>query len=300
MSLTPSITIGGRTSVLTCHMAALSGRFRHNSAAAIRECVHANVARLEIDVHSLAGDDYVVSHERRLERETTGAGSIGVATADDVRAVRFLDDADDGPPLLSNVVAMARDGATELQLDLKDWRPMEHARLQALLDVIAPIKQRVIVTAGEDWNLRLLHDADPTLALGFDPGRYIGHAQEEPSLLPRAMGAYGYRDDHPLAIGRTVAAPEYLRARFDAFASQCPAAREMFLDHRLFLQMLDDGFNAAEWLHEHSMDVTVWTVDHGATPDAAVERMVDAGVDRITTNTPLAWAEAFGGKANVR
>jgi hypothetical protein len=25
--------------------------------------------------------------------------------------------------------------------------------------------------------------------------------------------------------------------------------------------------------------------------------MVDAGVDRITTNTPLAWVEVFGGNA---
>ena len=296
MSLIPSITIGGRTAVLTCHMAALSGRFRQNSAAAIRECVDAGVARLEIDVHSLTGGDYVVSHERRLERETTGAGSIGAATVDDVRAVRFLDDAADGPSLLSDVVAIARGGATELQLDLKDWRPMEHARLQSLLNVVAPIKERVIVTAGEDWNLRLLHDADPTLAIGFDPGRYIGWGQDEP-FLPRALGAYGYRDDHPLAIGKTVTAPEYLHARFEAFASQCPAAREMFLDYRLFLQMLDDGFNAAGWLHDHSTDVTVWTVDHGSTPDAAVERMVDAGVDRITTNTPLAWVEVFGGNA---
>ena len=55
-----SITIGGRTALLTCHRAVLSGGLRPNSAAAVRECIEAGVARLEIDVHSLDGPDYVV------------------------------------------------------------------------------------------------------------------------------------------------------------------------------------------------------------------------------------------------
>lgn len=295
MNPTPSVTIGGKTAVLTCHTALLSGHLRRNSAPAIRECLDAGVSRLEIDVHSLAAGDYIVSHERRLERETTGSGSLGSATPDEVRAARFLDDADDGPPLLSDVVAMARSGTTQLQLDLKDWRPFDAARLRTLLDLIEPIRERVIVSAGEDWNLRLLHAADPGLTIGFDPGRYIGYGRE-PEILPRAMGAYEYRDDHPLAIGRTVATVDYLRARFDAFVSQCLASREMFLDHRFLLQMLDDGFDATAWLHEHGQDVTAWTVDYVNRDSMRVlRRLVAVGVDRITTNTIPAWVEAFGG-----
>ena len=168
-----------------------------------------------------------------------------------------------------------------------------------LFDLIAPVKERIIVTAGEDWNLRLLHRADPDLAIGFDPGRYIGWSHDgEPDFLPRTRGAYGYFDDHPLAIGRTEAPADYLRARMEAFAFQCPASREMFLDHRLLLQMLDDGFNPAKWLHERGSEVTAWTVDYkDVTSVHVAERLIAAGVDRITTNTPLAWIDAFGSNA---
>jgi glycerophosphoryl diester phosphodiesterase len=294
MDSTPSITIGSKTAQLTCHRAVLSGGLRPNSAAAVRECLEARVARLEIDVHSLDGADYIVSHERRLERETTGSGSIGNATPDDVRALRFLDDRDERPALLSEIVELARGSVTQLQLDLKDWRPLRVARLKVLFDVIAPVKDGVIVTAGEDWNLRLLHGADPHLAIGFDPGRYFGAKDDEPTFLPRAVGAYGYLDDHPMAVGRTEEPSDYLRARMEILELQCPAAREMFLDYRLILQMLDDGFDAVAWLHGRGREVTAWTVDHtGVDTVRAVERLVGAGVDRITTNTPREWVALF-------
>lgn len=299
MTPTPSITHGGKTALLTCHMASLSGRLRPNSRAAIQECLAAGVARIEIDVHSLEGADYIVSHERRLERETTGSGSIGAATPSAVRALRFLDDPQDGPALLSEVVEMARGGTTQLQLDLKDWRPLSESRARALLDVVAPIADRVIVSSMQDWNLRLLHRADPALAIGFDPGHYLDGAVEEgPVFLPRTMGAYGYRDDHPIAIGRTETAAEYVRQRMEMLVLQAPGTRELFLAYRLVLQMLDDGFNAAAWLHERAIDVTVWTPDYRG-PDSLrpIERLIDAGVDRITTNTAPAWVAAFAGTA---
>ena len=290
----PSITIGGRTAVLICHRGVLSGGRRPNTAAAVRECIEARVARAEIDVHSLDGPDYVVSHERRFERETTGAGSIGAATPDDVRALRFLDDPDDRPALLTEIVDLARGSATQLQLDLKDWRLLREARLRVLLEVIAPVRERVILTAGEDWNLRLLHRAAPDLAIGFDPGRYFGAGDDEPGFLPRAIGAYGYRDDHPMAVGRTEETADYLRARMEILELQCPASREMFLDHRLILRMLDDGFDAVSWFHERRSEVTAWTLDHaGADSVRVMKRLVAAGVDRITTNTPRAWAAMF-------
>ncbi len=290
-----TITRGGRTAALTCHVGMLSGQHRRNSRAAVRECLEAAAARVEIDIHSLDGPDYVVSHERRLEHETTGRGSIGSATPQTVRDVRFPGDADDRPALLSEIVEMTRGSHTQLQLDLKDWRPLRDDRLRVLFDLIAPIKRQIIITAGEDWNLRLLHRADAELAIGFDPGRYIGRSHDgETDFLPRTRGAYGYFDDHPLAIGRTETPADYLRARIEALACQCPASREMFLDHRFLLQMLDDGFNPAEWLHEHGSEVTAWTVDYTSAESIGVaERLIAAGVDRITTNTPLAWVDAF-------
>jgi glycerophosphoryl diester phosphodiesterase len=293
------IYVKGRPAQLVCHMGVLSGTYRRNSLSAIRECFEQNVGRVEIDIHSLAGPDYVIYHDRRLDTVTNGRGSIGRATAEDVRSVRFSSHPDDRPPLLSEVVELARESDTELQLDLKDWRPLGEERVRALLDVVAPVKERVIVSCGQDWNLLRIHRADPELAFGFDPGHYLDHAIEGQNVfLPRVMGAYGYRDDHPMAFGRTEATSDYLRERMEMLALQAQGAREYFLSFRLVLQMLDDGFNPAAWLDDRGIGASAWTPDYvGAESAQWMERLVGAGIDRITTNTVPAWRERFGAKA---
>jgi glycerophosphoryl diester phosphodiesterase len=294
-TLSPTdIVIGGRAITFVCHMAMLSGSQRRNSMPAIRECIDAGVSRIEIDVHSLEGADYAVYHDRRLEHATTGTGTIGRVTPDDVRRSRYTDTPSERPPLLSEVVEAAHGTACELQLDLKDWRLMPDARLQVLCDVVAPVRDRVIVSTGQDWNLRRLHRIDPGLAFGFDPGHYLDYAIEGSDVfLPRSMGAYGYRDDHPMAFGRTEATTDYLQERMALLLLQAPGAREWFLSYRLVLQMLDDGFNPVAWLHERGIAVTAWTPDcHGHESLRTLARLANAGVDRVTTNTVRAWQSA--------
>ncbi len=276
-------------------MGALSGAHARNSLDAIRECFEANVGRIELDMHSLDGPDYIVFHDRRLEAATTGSGSVGRATPDEVRAARSLANPDARPPLLSEIVELARRCDTELQLDWKDWRPISPPRLRALIDVVAPIKHRVVVSTGQDWNLRLLHAADPEIPFGFDPGHYLDHATEGDTLfLPRTMGAYGYRDDHPLAFGRTEAPADYLAARLEALTAQAPGAREYFLSYRMVLQMQDDGFDVVGWLHSRHIAANVWTLDHeGDDSVHHMRRLLEAGIDRITTNTARGWETAF-------
>jgi len=290
-----TLTAGGRSARLVCHMGVLSGRHRRNSFDAMRECFAGGVYRFEIDIHSLDGPDFIVFHDRRLESVTNGRGSIGRATPDEIRAIAFTEHPDDRPPLLSEVVAMMQDCDTELQLDLKDWRPMPVERLRALADTIAPVRERVIVSTGQDWNLARLHQASPEVRFGFDPGHYLDHAIEgDQVFLPRTMGAYGYRDDHPLAFGRTEATCDYLEQRMEMLMLQAPGAREYFLSFRLVCQMLDDGFNVAEWLHDRGIDANVWTPDyHGEESLRVLERLIHAGIDRVTTNTAPAWMEAF-------
>ena len=289
------LTAGGHSARLVCHMGVLSGKERRNTLGAMRECFRENVYRFEIDIHSLNGPDFVIFHDRHLEQVTTGRGSIGKATPDDIRAVTFIEHPDDRPPLLSEVVELMHDCDTELQLDLKDWRPLPPERLQVLADVVAPVKERVIVSSGQDWNLRLLHEIAPAVPYGFDPGHYLDHAIEgDQVFLPRTMGAYGYRDDHPLAFGRTEATADYLEQRMEMLRLQAPGAREFFLSYRLVCQMLDDGFNVAAWLHERGIDANVWTPDyHGEESVRMLERLIASGIDRVTTNTAPAWAAAF-------
>jgi glycerophosphoryl diester phosphodiesterase len=281
---------------LVAHMATWSGAHRPNSLPAVLECVDAGVRRVELDVHSLDGDDWIVSHDRRLEAETTGSGPIGRATPDDIRAARFRDGAGGRPALLSEVVEAVRGAAIELQLDLKDWRPMPEARLRPLGRIVAPLGPRVIVSTGQDWNLRRLREHAPDVRYGFDPGHYLDYAVEgSPFFLPRTMGAYGYRDDHPLAFGRTEETADYLRERFEILHVAAPDAREYFLDWRLVLQMLDDGFDAAAWLHARGIGANVWTLDVAPEREDAqarfhaFARLAAAGIDRVTTNTGPAW-----------
>lgn len=293
------MSASGQPPIFVAHMAMLSGRYRRNSRDAIDECFAGNAERIEIDVHSLDGNDYAVFHDRRLETETTGAGSIGRATPDDVRRVVFTQHPEERPPLLSEVVAMAGSCGTELQLDLKDWRPLPQERLRALIDTVAPIAERVIVSSGQDWNLLRLHREDPMLALGFDPGHYLDHAIEGSTVfLPRTMGAYGYRDDHPLAFGRTEETAAYLRQRMEMLVLQVPAAREFFLNYRLVLQMLDDGFDVAAFLSERGIQPNVWTLDYrGAESAQILDRLRAVGIRRITTNTRAAWEGVVAGAA---
>ncbi|MGH7634787.1 MAG: glycerophosphodiester phosphodiesterase [Gemmatimonadaceae bacterium] len=284
---------------LVAHMGVLSGTHRPNTLAAIRECFAESVGRIEIDIHSLAGDDFIVTHDRRLEAATTGKGSIGALTPDDVRAVRFRHDGNDRPALLSEVATLAADARTEIQLDLKDWRPMTRERIDALLRVVAPAHDRVIVSTGQDWNLRLVHDADASLPIGFDPGLYIDRKSDEASVfLPRAIGAYGYRDDHPLAFGATETPAAYLEARMRVLALQAPGAREWFVNYRFVLQALEDGFDLTAWLGERGIGTNVWTLDH--THDRAIEsfaRLTTLGIARVTTNTTPAWQRALSATA---
>jgi glycerophosphoryl diester phosphodiesterase len=276
-------------------MAVLSGRHPRNSLAAIAECLEARAIRIELDVHSLDGPDHIVCHGSRFESDTTGGGAIGRATPADVRQLRFRDHPEAGPPLLSEVVDLARTTGTELQLDWKDLRLISMDRLGVLAAVVAPMRERVIVSAGQDWNLRRLHEVAPHVPFGFDPGHYLDHRHEETDvMLPRAIGAYGYRDDHPLAIARGEQTADYLAARMEMLSLQAPAAREHFLNYRLVLQMLDDGFNPAASLHERATGANVWTVDLGRGADiATMQRLIAADIDRVATNTGPAWIAAF-------
>ena len=290
---------GERHPALVCHTAIYSGTHPRNSLAGVAECFERNVPRVEIDIHSLDGDDYAVYHDRRLEADTTANGPIGRARPDDVRGSRFLSHPDDRPPLLSEVVDMARGCDSELQLDLKDWRLLALDRLDTLARLVAPMLDRVIVSTGQDWNLARLHRAHPQVPYGFDPGLYFDHAIEGAEVyLPRNMGAYGYRDDNPLALGRTEEPVDYLRQRFEMLAMQAPAAREYFLSYRLVLQMLGDGFDVAAWLHGRGIAANVWTLDYrGDDSLRTFRRLSVIGVDRVTTNTPIAWESALRSKA---
>jgi glycerophosphoryl diester phosphodiesterase len=270
----------------TCHSGLLDGAGLPNSLPAIAACLAAGASRVEIDIHSIADGEYLVCHANRLEEATTSHGAVGRLTRADAAKLRRSDDPAQGVPLLAEVIELMEPHACELQLDLKDWRPLTAERIDALGALVGPLGDRVIVSSGQDWNLRAIARRLPALRLGFDPDRYLraGATAEVPA--PARLGVYGYRDDHPLALGGAPSAAHYLRERFDVLIGQCPTAVELFLEYRLILQAVNDGVSLPELLHERGVSASAWTVDYaGKESLVTLDRLASAGVDRVTTNT---------------
>lgn len=292
-----TVQLAGHELSFTCHSSLLAGRGSPNSLAGITECLQAGASRIEIDIHSMADGEYLVSHANRLEEVTTSRGAIGRLTREEALELRSKDDSQTRPPLLSEVVELVQPYTSELQLDLKDWRPLTPERVSALITRLAPLGERAIVSSGQDWNLRAIACQTQALRLGFDPDRYLAARERDQAPMPGRLVAYGYRDDHPLALGRAQPSEEYLRERFAALLLQCPFACELFLEYGLLLQAEADGLMLPRLLHERGITVSAWTLDYdGPESLATLGRLASAGVDRVTTNTARQFMQALSAR----
>lgn len=291
-----------RPPIIVHHMASLDdGRnLARNSLEAIRACLEARAAFIEIDVTALADDDYLLVHDPDLESETTGKGAVGkcpAAQAHDLYFVHRGRATSFRVPLLSEVVALFEEYSTttRLQIDFKNMVPFPNDEpLRRLLRLIEPLGDRAIVSTGADWQLRKLRTLAPRLDLGLDVHFYIdARLPTEPGTpvdsaqYPAKLGAYGYWDDHPLATRRFWSTPEYLADRCAFLIGVVPGISTFYISHVLLAQSLDDGFNWAEALHTRGIKLDAWTLD--ADKPIAItnaKRLLAAGVDQFTTNTP--------------
>ncbi len=293
-------TLPLRPPVIVHHMAALEGApHPPNSLEAIHACLDAGAAVIEIDATALAEGDYLLVHDPVLEGETTGKGEVGACTPAQARDLRFV--MNGAPtitnvPLLSEVVAalMAHSHPARVQIDFKNMIPFsDDEPLRRLVALIEPLGERVIVSSGADWQLRKLRQLAPWLDLGFDVQFYIdwqpAHEPRDPREYPKALGAYGYYDDHAIASQRFWTTSNYLRDRCGAFIGLVPNVSTFYISHTLLAQSLDDGFNWAGMLHEHGIRLDAWTMDAGnAMAERNAPRLLQADVDLFTTNTPRA------------
>jgi glycerophosphoryl diester phosphodiesterase len=190
--------------------------------------------------------------------------------------------------LLSQAVALVRDypHLQELQLDLKPHAPLTSAVLENLLRWIEPVKDQIRVTSVADWALRRLRELDPDLSLGFDPLLYLDvETGEERHAPPFRVGAYGYRDDHPLSTRVWGAPADYLAARAEALWVQAPAGTAWYIRASILDQILHHGFDWIAHLHARGAEVDAWTLDAGKPGHIErTRRLVAAGIDRVTTN----------------
>lgn len=301
------MTLPIRPPLIVHHMAALDGTEPPNSLEGVRASLDAGAAFIEVDITALAESDYLLVHDPVLESETTGSGPVGQCTPEQVRHLFIKANgivSNRHVAVLSEVVAAFLDhpGPCRLQLDFKNMIPFPTDEpLHRLISLIKPLGDRVIVSTGADWQLRKLRKLAPWLDLGFDVQFYIDwrppDEPADPESYPRQAGAYGYLDDHPLATQRFWSTTDYLADRCGMLMGLVPGVSTFYISHKLLAQSLDDGFNWAEELHNNNIKLDAWTLDADR-PQAVINagRLLAAGVDQFTTNTPATLRELLNGK----
>jgi glycerophosphoryl diester phosphodiesterase len=286
------IRVGDRTVELKVHRCLWSDTYSENSPLAIAECATERVLRSEIDVRALRDGEFVVLHDDRFDRVTDARGLVRDATAVEATRARFADGTH--PLVFSEAILLlaANDYPRRVELDLKDLAPYTPAQAEALVRAVQPLKERAHFSCPADWNLRRLLAIDPTVAVSLNPHCYIDTELDDDVGLP--MGAYGYRDAHPLARARLSNTADYLRDRLGGILRLVPGISEAHLRVGMFERMLDDGVaDAVEIFHRMGMKLDVWTLDAGAPEwEQRFARIVGAGVDIVTTNTPRELAAA--------
>lgn len=289
------------------HKAALDNSpYPPNSLEAIRACLEADAAFIEIDIVALAADDYILLHDQTFDAETNSTGFVNQRLPKDTQDLRIRHEDQltaYRPPLLSEVVELflSHGGSSRLQLDYKDVYPRndKDEALLRLIRLIEPLGDRVLVSSGADWHLRRLHKLADWVDLGFDIGYYLDYRPRgsDERMPPYRLGSYGYHDDHLLAAQPSkLSSADYLAYRCEDLLTSVPTASIWYVHHVLLTQMLADGFNLAPLLREHGVRLDAWTMDI-TNPVAATTApaLRDAGVDQFTSNTPDALAAHLKG-----
>lgn len=300
------MTLPLRPPLIVHHMGALDANpVPQNSLEAIRASLEANAAFVEIDVTALASDDYLLVHDPVLESETMATGPVGECALDRARSLIFRYPASATEfrvPVLSEVVRLFGEypNGARLQIDYKNMIPFaDDEPSERFIRLIEPLGERVLVSTGADWQLRRLRVLAPWLDLGFDIHFYIDWElqdhQRHPEAYPRQLGAYGYYDDHPIALRRYGPTSRYLEDRCGMFVGLVPRVSTFYISHHFLVQSLEDGFNWAAALHREGIKCDAWTMDVGKpAAEANAPILLEAGVDQFTTNTPRALAQLLG------
>ncbi|MBA3946100.1 MAG: hypothetical protein H0X37_16245 [Herpetosiphonaceae bacterium] len=291
-----------RAPLLIHHSANRGRHYPPSSLLGLKNCLDVQARVVEVDIIPLVGGDFALFHDDRMEHGTDDHGDIATCTAQQVGRLHHLwqGTVSDIPVgLLSEAIALigSYPQLQELQLDLKPYVPLNDAVLGNLLQLIEPVKPHIRITCVADWAVRHIRTLDPTALLGFDPLLYFDvQTTGSPSGAepPFRVGAYGYRDDHPLAARKWGTVVDYLAARADALHAQVPTGTMWYIDASVLAATLDDGFDWVGYLHREGAQVAAWTLDAEHPADVLLaRRLVATAVDRITTNDAPAMSGAL-------
>ncbi len=288
--------------ILIHHAAKRGHNHPPSSLRAIRACLDAGARVIEVDISPLKDGDFLLFHNQRLEDGTDGSGLVADQAASEVRQLHYTRErGENSEPVgfLNQALELLRlhPQTVELQLDLKPYTRYTDSLLMNLLRAVEPVKDRIRVTSPADWAIRRLRALDADLPLGFDPILYFNVGSDEerdPRKPPFRLGEYGYWDDHPLASRRWGETKEYLAVRAEALWVQAPSAAVWYIPAQTLELTLNDGFDWIMYLHGCGAEVDVWTLNPDRVEHIAVaQRLIAAGVDRITTTDAPAMAAAL-------
>jgi glycerophosphoryl diester phosphodiesterase len=277
------------------HAASLTSGPPPNTLWALGECLRRGVDAVEIDITPLADSDWLLAHDRDLESFSTGRGPVAAATTADSRAFFLVRNGAVGaehPGLLSDALDLVErlTGPTLVQLDLKAPASLPPAALPGLVSLVAPVRDRVLVSSPADWCLAELRRLAPWIRLGFDPHYYLDTIQgrrSDGTLSPPRASQFGLFDD-PADDGAPSDEPEselaYLGARFAALWTRASDA-EIWFVRGLLLARTAKTLDPVAHLHSRGARVAAWTIDPIGPPEVELARsLAHLGVDFITTN----------------
>jgi glycerophosphoryl diester phosphodiesterase len=238
-------------------------------------------ASLEVDIVATRDGHFVCLHDAELACETTGRGPVH--EQDRSALERLRQSAADGRPLASPplfldevLAALAETPAGRtgrLQLDLKQPLGLiDHRLTRRFTELARPVAQHLIL-AGTEWRaVQRLGEAVPCLRLGFDP----------------------------LAIHE--AAPPASAAEFEALGAlmlaHAPDAAIFYLHVPLVLDALAADVDLVAIAKAAGAEVDAWRLEpEDKRAMATLATLIAAGVDQITTDSPLALEKLWQSRA---
>jgi glycerophosphoryl diester phosphodiesterase len=277
--MTPPLSISrhGHRAVLKWHRARRRASDPVFTGKRILEGMAAG-ASVEVDLVVHRDHGMAVLHDHRsIARETTGTGPARQHGAADLRALHLR--GNDGAPIADHVMLLEDlcalleqtppHPAALLQLDYKEGQHLDPQTVAAFAHSVGPVAGHMILSSGEAASVAALTSATPGLHIGYDP------CHDEAMDRLRATGDFG--------------------AFVETAIADSPGAEMIYLAWQAVLTASDAGFDVVGAFHaaERRIDAyTIKTADETTRP--IVERLLDAGVDQITTDDPEGLAALIG------
>ena len=237
-----------------------------NTIAAMQTIMQSEIGGIEIDVQLSKDKTPVIFHDDTLEGATSGKGTIGAHTVNELKKIRYILEGnitEHSIPTLEE--AFQTVGKSKfLFLDIKENSILNSDMAIEVAKLIKKynLYQTVVVETFNPFFLKKLKTIDPKIIVQFD---YVEDATPTEEESPEQLDRIPWLVKQPLFhwFVRMAAMPDILGVRFSN---------------------TKEGINK---LSEHGYPVIAWTIDD---PDQAKE-LLDAGVNGVQTNNPFGLLE---------